>query len=130
MRKIIIIATAIGALLALGACTSGGKQQATATTQPPATAASTTAAPTTTTSAQPQTGIVPNVVGEDLQLAQDQMQAAGYYNLDSRDATGQGRQQIIDRNWKVCKQSVRAQAKVDSGELIVLDAVKTDESCP
>jgi hypothetical protein len=38
------------------------------------------------------------VVGVDLQFAQDTMQAAGFYNLDSRDATGAGRMQLIDRN--------------------------------
>jgi glucose/arabinose dehydrogenase len=129
MRNILVIAT-VGVALALAACGSSGAKPAT-TTQPPATTAPTTAAPSTTAApAEPKQGVVPNVVGKDLQLAQDTMQAAGYFNLDSRDTTGQGRQQILDRNWKVCKQSVPPGAKVVPGELIVLDAVKQDESCP
>jgi len=51
-----------------------------------------------------QTGVVPNVVGLNHQLAQDTMQAAGFYFLTEEDATGQGRLLINDRNWVVVTQ--------------------------
>jgi hypothetical protein len=47
---------------------------------------------------------VPNVVGVNHHLAQDTMQAAGFYNLTGEDATGQGRLLISDRNWVVVSQ--------------------------
>ncbi len=49
-------------------------------------------------------GVVPNVVGVNHQLAQDTMQAAGFYFLTEEDATGQGRLLVIDRNWVVVSQ--------------------------
>jgi hypothetical protein len=39
--------------------------------------------------------------GTDLQLAQDLVQAAGVFLSLSEDATGQGRMQVMDRNWTV-----------------------------
>ena len=48
---------------------------------------------------------LPNMVGQDLQLAQDTMQASGFYSLSSHDATGQGRSQVLDRNWTVVDQA-------------------------
>jgi beta-lactam-binding protein with PASTA domain len=52
-----------------------------------------------------QNGVVPNVVGLNHQLAQDTMQAAGFYFLTEEDATGQGRALLNDRNWVVVSQS-------------------------
>src|SRR4051812_36105392 len=43
---------------------------------------------------------LPNEVGKQLQAAQDDLQAHGLYNLDDQDATGQGRFQVFDRDWK------------------------------
>jgi beta-lactam-binding protein with PASTA domain len=67
---------------------------------------------------------VPDVVGMDLQLAQDTMQAAGLYALTSHDATGQDRAQLVDRNWQVTEQSPTAGTKVDAGQTIDLGAEK------
>jgi hypothetical protein len=72
-------------------------------------------------------GTVPNVVCQDLQTAQDTLQAAGFYNLSSADATGRGRVQIIDRNWVVVKQSVRPGGRPAPATHIVLGAVKFGE---
>jgi beta-lactam-binding protein with PASTA domain len=49
--------------------------------------------------------VVPNVVGVNHQLAQDTMQAAGFYYLTEEDASGQGRLLLNDRNWVVVSQS-------------------------
>jgi len=73
---------------------------------------------------------LPGVVGLDLQLAQDTMQAAGYYVLISHDAGGQGRLQVLDRNWTVCDQSPAAGTRPEATTTIDLGAVKDDEACP
>jgi beta-lactam-binding protein with PASTA domain len=70
---------------------------------------------------------VPDVVGKDHQLAQDTMQAAGLYNLNEEDATGQGRLLIIDRNWTVVRQDPPAGSKVSEDEEITLYSKKDDE---
>ncbi|MEN3356620.1 MAG: hypothetical protein V7637_602 [Mycobacteriales bacterium] len=87
------------------------------------------AKPTDQASGGPVTkGTVPNVVCKDLQSAQNTLQSAGFFNLGSADGTGQGRVQVIDRNWVVIKQSVPAGQRPDRGTRIVLTAVKYGES--
>ena len=73
-------------------------------------------------------GTVPNVVCMDLQAAQDMMQAAGFYNLGSEDGSGQGRIQILDRDWVVIDQSVAAGRQPSPLKRIVLASVKYGES--
>lgn len=70
---------------------------------------------------------VPNVVGKDHQLAQDTMQSAGLYSLEEKDATGQGRLLIYDRNWTVVKQDPPAGTKVSEDTTITLSAKKDGE---
>ena len=72
-------------------------------------------------------GVVPDVVCQDLQSAQDHLQAGGFYNLRSEDATGQGRFQVLDRNWVVTAQSVAAGSRAATGTRIVLRAVRFGE---
>jgi beta-lactam-binding protein with PASTA domain len=72
-------------------------------------------------------GTVPDVVCMDLQAAQDSMQEAGFYNLGSDDVSGQGRLQILDRNWVVVSQSVRAGTQPSELRRIVLTSVKFGE---
>lgn len=73
-------------------------------------------------------GVIPNVVCKDLQTAQDTLQAAGFYNLGSEDGLGQGRSQLIDRNWVVIKQSVPAGSNRGASTRVVLTSVKFGES--
>lgn len=75
-----------------------------------------------------ETGVVPDVLCKDLQTAQDTLQAAGFYNLGSEDGSGQGRSQLIDRNWVVIKQSVPAGSSRGPSTRIVLTSVKFGES--
>jgi hypothetical protein len=74
-----------------------------------------------------ETGTVPNVVCKDLQAAQDTLQAAGFYNLGSEDGTGQGRSQLVDRNWVVIAQSAPAGSNPGPTARVVLTAVKYGE---
>lgn len=70
---------------------------------------------------------VPDVVGENHQYAQDTMQAAGLYMLDERDATGQDRMLVWDRNWVVVEQDPPAGTMVTEDETITLSSKKEGE---
>jgi hypothetical protein len=73
-------------------------------------------------------GVVPNVVCMNLQDAQNTMQDSGFFNLGSADGAGQGRMHILDRDWVVIGQSVRAGTKPGLTKRIVLTSVKYGES--
>jgi PASTA domain len=76
---------------------------------------------------------MPNVIGMNLQTAQDTIQKIthdGIFYTSSHDVTGKGRHQILDRDWKVCSQNVPAGAAITIGTKIDLGAAKTAESCP
>ncbi|MEU5322279.1 PASTA domain-containing protein [Streptomyces sp. NPDC021056] len=75
-----------------------------------------------------ESATLPNLVGKDLQAAQDEAQAAGFYVLDDQDASGQGRLQVYDRNWTVCRQEPDAGTH-PTDTPVTLFAVKDDESC-
>ncbi len=72
-------------------------------------------------------GVMPNVVCKDLQAAQDTLQAAGFHNLGSEDGTGQGRAQLVHRNWVVIKQPVGAGSSPEPTTRVMLTAVKYGE---
>ncbi|MFC9733035.1 hypothetical protein ACFWGM_18755 [Streptomyces roseolus] len=72
---------------------------------------------------------LPDMAGRELQAAQDDAQEAGFDNLTSEDALGQGRAQVWDRNWVVCDQDPRP-GEADPDELVTFTVVKTDEQCP
>jgi PASTA domain len=73
-------------------------------------------------------GEVPNVTCMNLQDAQNTLQSAGFFNLASVDGLGQGRQQILDRDWLVTKQSAATGSRPKLLTRIVLTAVKYGES--
>jgi len=70
--------------------------------------------------------VMPNVVCFNLQDAQDEIQESGVFYSRSVDATGQGRRQIVDRNWIVVDQSPAPGADIGEGDA-VLTVVKEDE---
>jgi glucodextranase-like protein len=77
--------------------------------------------------------VMPNEVGANLQEAQDDVQRASgdpLFVSHSRDATGAGRFQILDRDWKVCGQNVPAGQRVSGIAHIVFSTVKDYEDCP
>ncbi|MGI8328322.1 PASTA domain-containing protein [Actinomadura scrupuli] len=63
--------------------------------------------------AAPKKVRVPNLVGTNHQVAQDTLQAAGFYRLVEKDATGQDRLLLWDRNWVVVRQSPRGGTLAD-----------------
>jgi hypothetical protein len=131
----------VGFLVMVATACSGGSDTP-PTTLPPATTTTVAPSPTTVTpttvavadtaplpaaAPAPKTGTVPNVVGIDLQLAQDTLQAEGFYVLRSHDATGQGRFQVLDRNWTVVDQDPPGGTVMSLSEVVDLGAVKDEE---
>lgn len=103
------------------------------TTTPPGLTAQPTAQPTLQPSKPPtphgtaRSAVVPAVVGLNHQLAQDTMQAAGFFYLTEVDATGKGRLLVNDRNWVVVTQSPVAGATAALDTKIVLSSKKIGE---
>ncbi|WP_354643901.1 PASTA domain-containing protein [Kitasatospora camelliae] len=118
----------VALLASLTACKTTTVTSTTSPASPPA-AATTTPAGSPPASTATKTGTLPNLVGMGLQSAQDTAQAAGFYNLHSHDALGRSRNQIDDRNWKVCNQTP-APGQQPSNISIDFGTVKLDEQCP
>ena len=133
----------------LAGCGGGGGSSAvstvTATTEvtvnaPPAatTEATVNAPPAATTeatvSAPPaESWMMPNEIGKTLQAAQDDLQALtgnpGFIST-SEDLTGQGRQQIMDRNWQVCSSTPAPGFSFTAQTTVVFGVVRDTETCP
>lgn len=81
-----------------------------------------------------QSWTMPDLRGKDLQAAQDAIQALtsdAIFFTSSHDATGQGRHQILDRDWQVCTQSVAPGSKITPKTDIDFGVVRVDtEDCP
>ncbi|WP_245717626.1 PASTA domain-containing protein [Nocardia jejuensis] len=86
----------------------------------------TSAPPATTTATAAPAAIMPDVVCANLQDAQNTIQKAGVFYSRSKDATGAGRMQVMDRNWIVVAQSPAPGTPFTEGEA-VLSVVKYGE---
>lgn len=86
-------------------------------------------APVVTSSTAPVVTSVPmpNVVCMNLQDAQDLIQALGVFYSRSSDATGKGRNQVLDANWVVVGQNPDAGVPISEGDA-VLSVVKIGET--
>ncbi len=139
-RQFLIALCAGAMVVAIGGCQSTGPHQP---PTPPVPATTTVApagepAPTAPTVATPagepaRQWTMPNLVGMTVQQAQDSIQAltgGGIIISTSHDASGRGRNQLLDANWKVCSQNVAAGARIDGNTRIDFGAVKLSESCP
>lgn len=77
---------------------------------------------------------MPDVIGMDLQGAQDMVQSAtdgDVWFSSSTDLTGQGRAQFSDRNWQVCTSSPPPGATITASTDIDFGVVRIDvEDCP
>ncbi|GHH22643.1 Stk1 family PASTA domain-containing Ser/Thr kinase [Streptomyces gardneri] len=123
------IIAAAALTLTLTACEGGSTASS---DKPQATGTSTAPTPVTTTKApdaDTKSAALPDMTGKGLQSAQDQAQAAGFYNLHSHDALGRGRMQALDRNWKVCGQTPTA-GEHPTDIKIDFATVKLEETCP
>ncbi len=73
--------------------------------------------------------MMPSVVCMNLQDAQDLIQESGVFYSRSFDATGDGRNQVIDSNWIVVSQNIAPGTSFDEGDAN-LGVVKYGESNP
>jgi hypothetical protein len=98
----------------------------------PSTTPAPTSAPVSTATAG--TGVdftMPDLVGTDLQSAQDLVQTYGVFLSVSHDLLG-SRNQLVDSNWIVCEQNIAPGERVTGdveGE-IDFGVVKRGETCP
>ncbi|MFF0477609.1 hypothetical protein [Streptomyces sp. NPDC004284] len=115
-------------VLSLTAC-EGGSKTGSDTPRPARSTEPTATATTKAPEVDAEAGTLPDMTGKGLQSAQDQAQAAGFYDLHSHDALGRGRMQALDRNWKVCGQ-IPAAGKHPTDVKIDFAAVKLEEDCP
>lgn len=109
-----------GAACGTGEPTGPATVTVTSTPAPPTT-------PTPTPTPTGATGVVPDVVGVNHQLAQDTMQSAGFFYLAEEDATGKGRLLINDRNWVVVSQVPTGGTKCPLDTKILLRSKKIGE---
>jgi hypothetical protein len=77
---------------------------------------------------------MPDLRGGNLQTAQDAIQALtgnpAFFST-STDLTGQGRMQVMDRNWQVCSSTPAPGESFTSTSKVDFGVVKIDsESCP
>lgn len=77
---------------------------------------------------------MPNLIGMDLQGAQDAIQSltrGDVWFSSSTDLTGKGRAQISDRNWQVCSSMPPPGTKFSASTEIDFGVVRIDtETCP
>jgi hypothetical protein len=123
-----------------GASTATVTATSAPTEQQPTAAAPETTAPAAepTAAATPKDEVItftmPNLVGKDLQTAQDTVQTHGVFYSVSHDLLG-SRMQVLDSNWIVCDETPRAGTTVrgtdkDLEGKIDFGVVKRSESCP
>lgn len=130
MKKSVVAAT-VTALLLLAGCGGTAAPPVSAPADSPSAQPTTNApSPEPSESTATQTFTMPDLVGKNLQKAQDELQSLGSYLLDQQDASGAGRVQLNDRNWKVCSQQPDAGTEVPITATVVLASVKSDENCP
>ena len=76
---------------------------------------------------------MPDVIGENLQDAQDAIQAltdGKVFFSGSTDLSGEGRAQIMDRNWQVCTSTPAPGSAITPATSIDFGVVRDTESCP
>jgi predicted small lipoprotein YifL len=123
----------LAAFLALSAAACGWTDAGPSDTPPTATV---TVTQSDSQSAKPGGGDtfeMPNEVGNNLQAAQDAVQAASgnpLYVSSSEDATGQSRLQILDAGWQVCSQEPAPGSIVEQGADVTFFVVRLTENCP
>lgn len=117
--------------------TEPAARSASAAPLPSSAAATTTTSPSTapeTTAPATSSGVdfvMPDLVGMDLQSAQNAVQSLGVFLSVSHDLRG-SRNQVVDSNWVVCDQNVAPGQQVtgDAEGQVDFGVVKREESCP
>jgi colicin import membrane protein len=130
-KRFIIPGAALVLVVLVAAISSGGGKDDPATSPTPTAIAETSVSTPTPTADEevPTTFTMPDVVGMNLQEAQDALQGVGSLLMDQTDASGQDRTQLDDSNWQVCTQDPAAGTEAPVETVVSLGSVKLDESC-
>lgn len=148
LHKSFATSVAIAATATITACSGQSTPAATTVThtstvivtQPAATSAIAEPAPVDPTppaavpATAPTNWTMPDLIGRNLQLAQDEIQritANAIFYTSSTDLTGKSRNQIMDRNWQVCSSTPPPGSTITKDTSIDFGVVRIDsESCP
>ena len=117
----------ISASLLLAACDSSEKPAPVTVTASPSTVT------VSQTAAAAGPWVMPNLVGQGLQVVQNTIQALTDYKVffsGSTDLSGQGRMQISDRNWQVCTSTPPPGTTFTEQTSVEFGVVKEGETCP
>jgi hypothetical protein len=77
--------------------------------------------------------MMPDLIGQDLQGAQDAIQSltdSAVAYTDSKDLSGQDRMQVSDRHWRVCTSSPSPGETFTADTEIEFGVVRIEEICP
>ncbi|BBZ02863.1 hypothetical protein MCHIJ_23000 [Mycolicibacterium chitae] len=126
---------AAGLAVVVSACGGGGESAAPSTVTVRETVTSVPVVPAAPAAPAPaQSWTMPDLRGKNLQDAQDAIQLLTNNQVffsGSTDLTGQGRNQIMDRNWQVCTSTPAPGASFTAETSIDFGVVRIDtESCP
>jgi hypothetical protein len=124
----------VGILAAVSAITLTGCGGATGPAPATVTVHDTSSSEAPSASASAKSWVMPDLRGGNLQTAQDAIQALtgnpAFFST-STDLTGQGRMQVMDRNWQVCSSTPAPGESFTSTSKVDFGVVKIDsESCP
>lgn len=126
-----IVLIFVGAVVSIGAGDDGDNVAAGTSPSPAITESSPTpSAEQTEENVVPATFTMPDLLGQNLQEAQNALQGMGSREMDQQDASGQERLQVLDSNWQVCTQEPTSGREVPVDTEVVLASVKLDEVCP
>jgi hypothetical protein len=118
----------------MAGCGGAGGPAATVTVHDTAQSSSRATASAAAPPAGAQSWVMPDLRGQTLQAAQDAIQALTgnpAFFSSSTDLTGQGRMQVMDRNWQVCSSTPAPGENFTSTSTVDFGVVKLDsESCP
>jgi hypothetical protein len=138
-RRLIVVPALIAVGLTAAACDGddGGSTSAATSSSTSSAPSSSAPAPAPSTTAPAPTSdagvnfAMPNLVGLDLQTAQNEVQDYGVFLSVSHDLRG-SRNQAVDSNWIVCDQNIAPGQQVtgDAEGAIDFGVVKREESCP
>ncbi len=76
---------------------------------------------------------MPDLIGTDLQGAQDAIQSLTHlavWYMDSTDLTGRDRMQVSDRHWVVCSSTPAPGTTFSTDTEIDFGVVRIEETCP
>lgn len=130
-----LVFVAAGLAVVVSACGGGGESAAPSTVTVRETVTSVPVVPAAPAAPAPaQSWTMPDLRGKNLQDAQDAIQLLTndqVFFSGSTDLTGQGRNQIMDRNWQVCTSTPAPGASFTAETSIDFGVVRIDtESCP